>query len=44
MAGNDQFADMTRERKAFWEGFMSFTLWTGIALTILVVLMAIFIV
>lgn len=44
MAGNDQFADLTRERKAFWEGFMSFTLWTGIGLAILMILMAIFLV
>lgn len=43
MAGNDQFAEMYRERKAFWNGFMSFTTWTGVALAIFVVLMAIFV-
>ena len=43
MAGNDQFADMTRERKAFWDGFTSFMLWSGIGLAIFVALLAIFV-
>lgn len=44
MAGNDQFAELTRERQAFWDGFMSFTLWNGVAIAILLVLLAIFVV
>ncbi|WP_420565940.1 aa3-type cytochrome c oxidase subunit IV [Thalassobaculum sp.] len=43
MAGNDQFAEMYRERKAFWDGFMRFTLWNGIAIVALVALLAIFV-
>lgn len=44
MAGNDQFAEMHRERKAFWDGFMGFTLWSGIVIAVIVILMAIFLV
>jgi len=44
MAGNDQFADMTRERKAFWDGFTGFMLWSGIIIVVIVALMAIFLV
>ncbi len=44
MTGNDQFAELTRERKAFWDGFMSMTLWTGVVLAVIVALMAVFLV
>jgi hypothetical protein len=44
MAGNDEFADMTRERKAFWDGFVSFNIWSGVAIVIILALMAIFLV
>ena len=43
MAGNDQVAELTRERKAFWDGFMRFTLWNGVAIAVLVILLALFV-
>lgn len=44
MAGNDQFAEMTRERRAVWESFTAWSFWIAVGIVILLVLLAIFVV
>ena len=44
MAGEDQFPELTKSHRETWEGFMTFTLWSGIVIVVILVLMAVFLV